>query len=326
MSNLWLALALVGTFMTIVLIGVIVDMLGRERNRPVALLQSQVGQVPQGTIDLRQQQLEGSVLDRAVVPAAKRIAGGIVRLTPIDLYARVREHLVLAGNPEGWDAERIVALKVVGAIAGVIGGVVVTTVVSLHGALSWILIAVVGVLGYLLPSLQVASMAAKRQKMIRRQLADVMDLLTISVEAGLGFDAAMAQVVKNVPGPLSEELARMLQEVQIGVSRADGFRHLAERTNVEELQGFVLSMIQADLFGVSIANVLRSQSKELRQKRRQRAEELAQQIPVKLLFPMIFLVLPALFVVVLGPGAIKIYQEFFTHGGLGHSVSIPLGG
>ncbi len=315
MSNLWLSLALVGTFMAIFLVGVAVEMLSRERNRPVTLLQSQIGQVPGDTVDQRQLQLQGSVLDRAVLPAAKRVAHAFVHLTPVDLYSRVRENLVLAGNPEGWDAERIVALKVVGGVAGLVLGVVISSLLPLHGPLTWIFAAIIAVIGYLLPSMQVVSMAAKRQKMIRRQLADVMDLLTISVEAGLGFDAAMAQVVKNVPGPLAEELARLLQEVQIGVSRADAFRHLSDRTNVDELQGFVLSMIQADLFGVSIANVLRAQSKELRLKRRQRAEEIAQQIPVKLLFPMIFLVLPALFIVVLGPGALKIYDQFFGSGG-----------
>jgi tight adherence protein C len=163
-----------------------------------------------------------------------------------------------------------------------------------------------------MPGAQVSTMAAKRQRAIQRQLPDVMDLLTISVEAGLGFDAALSQVTKNVPGPLAEEIGRLLQEIQIGSSRAEAFRHLGERTNVAELQSFTLSMIQADLFGVSIANVLRAQSTELRQKRRHRAEELAQKIPVKLLFPMIFLVLPALFVIILGPGAIKIYQQFFS--------------
>lgn len=183
-------------------------------------------------------------------------------------------------------------------------------IVPLRPVLEIVFIALVAAVGYTLPSAQIKTMAAKRQRTIRKQLSDVMDLLTISVEAGLGFDAALAQVTKNVPGPLAEEIGRLLQEAQIGVSRPDTFRHLAERTNVPELQGFVLSMIQADLFGVSIANVLRSQSQELRHKRRQRAEETAQKIPVKLLFPMIFLVLPALFIVVLGPGAIKIYQQF----------------
>ena len=145
-------------------------------------------------------------------------------------------------------------------------------------------------------------------------MPDTMDLLTISVEAGLGFDAALAQVVKNVPGPLSEEIARMLQEMQIGVSRAEAFRHLNDRTEVPELDGFVLSMIQADKYGVGVAKVLRAQATELRQKRRQRAEEVAQKVPLKLLFPTIFLVLPAMFIVILGPGAIKAYQTLFGVG------------
>ena len=163
--------------------------------------------------------------------------------------------------------------------------------------------------GYTFPSAGLASRASKRQKEIRKAMPDTMDLLTISVEAGLGFDAALAQVVKNVPGPLSEEIARMLQEMQIGVSRTEAFRHVNDRTEVPELDGFVLSMIQADKYGVGVAKVLRAQSTELRQKRRQRAEEVAQKVPLKLLFPMIFMVLPAMFIVILGPGAIKVYRD-----------------
>ena len=310
MSNLWLVLAMVGTFLTIFLVGVVIDALMRERNRPVALLQSQVGQVTD-SVDLRQQELEGSAVDRMIMPSAKRLGRGVVRLTPFDLNARIHEQLVLAGNPPGWDAERVVALKIVGGIIGVVGGALLMTLVPISGWLKIIFVVVIGLIGYTMPSSQVRSMAAKRQHTIQKQLPDVMDLLTISVEAGLGFDAALAQVTKNVPGPLAEELSRLLQEVQIGVSRADAFRNLSTRTNVPELQSFTLSMIQADLFGVSIANVLRAQSRELRQKRRQRAEEIAQKIPVKLLFPMIFMVLPALFIIVLGPGAIQIYNQFF---------------
>jgi tight adherence protein C len=281
----------------------------RERNRPVALLQSQLGTVS-SPVDLRQQQLQGSALERILLPGAKRIGRSLVRLTPFDLDRKVAEQLVYAGNPPAWDAERVVALKVVFAIGGGIGAGALMAIVPLRPVLEIVFIALVGAVGYSLPTAHVKSIAAKRQQTIRKQLSDVMDLLTISVEAGLGFDAALAQVTKNVPGPLAEEISRLLQESQIGVSRPDSFRHLAERTNVPELQGFVLSMIQADLFGVSIANVLRSQSQELRHKRRQRAEETAQKIPVKLLFPMIFMVLPALFIIVLGPGAIKIYQQF----------------
>jgi tight adherence protein C len=310
MSSLWLALTLVGTFLTIFAVGVLVDMLVREKNRPVTLLQSSVGQVTD-SVDLRQQELSGSALERVVLPSAKRLGQAVMRLTPFDLYARINEKLVLAGRPVGLDAERVVALKIVGAVAGIVGGVLLSALVPVAPLLRVLVVVLVALVGYVLPGIQVGALAAKRQKLIQRQLPDVMDLLTISVEAGLGFDAALSQVTKNVPGPLAEEIGRLLQEMQIGASRIEAFRHLSERTNVPELQSFVLSMIQADLFGVSIANVLRAQSRELRSKRRQRAEEIAQKIPVKLLFPMIFLVLPALFIVVLGPGAIKIYHQFF---------------
>jgi tight adherence protein C len=131
------------------------------------------------------------------------------------------------------------------------------------------------------------------------------------VEAGLGFDAALGQVVRSTEGPLAQEIARMLQEMQVGVSRADALRAMAERNDVEELRGFVLAMVQAEQFGVSISKVLRSQAKQLRLKRRQRAEEKAMKVPVKILFPLIFCILPAMFVVLLGPGIIRVMQEFF---------------
>ena len=309
MSDIWLVLAMVGTFTTVLLVFVVVDMRARERNRPVTLLQSQIGSVAD-TFD--QRSLEGSALSRVVMPGVKKIGRGVQRLTPFDMADRINTKLVLAGSPEGWDAERVVALKIIGGIGGLVGGLLLMGMLPVSPMFKLLGIILFTLIGYVIPSTQVNAMAAKRQRLMQKQLADVMDLLTISVEAGLGFDQALSQVVKNVPGPLAEEMSRLLQEIQIGVGRGDAFRHLGERTNVPELEGFVLSMIQADLFGVSIANVLRAQSKELRVKRRQRAEEIAQKIPVKLLFPMIFMVLPALFIIVLGPGAIQIYHQFFA--------------
>jgi tight adherence protein C len=311
MSSLWLALTLVGAFLAIFMIGVLLDMFMRERNRTVTLLETSLGQVTD-SVDLREEDLSGSALNRIVLPAAKRVGKGLVRLTPFDLNARINEKLILAGSPTGWDPERVVALKILGGVAGFVGGVLLAALLPIAALLKVLFVVLFALTGYVVPGVQVSAMATKRQRAIQKQLPDVMDLLTISVEAGLGFDAALSQVTKNVPGPLAEEIGRLLQEVQIGSSRAEAFRHLGDRTTVPELQSFTLSMIQADLFGVSIANVLRAQSKELRQKRRQRAEELAQKIPVKLLFPMIFLVLPALFVIVIGPGAIKIYEQFFS--------------
>ena len=309
MSSFWLGLALVGTFLTIMLVGVVIDMLLREKHRPVSLLQAQVGEV-QHVPDLREEALQGSAFQRAVMPGAVRLGRAVDRLMPYDMHKRVDQLLVYAGSPAGWDAERVISLKIVGAVGGLILGLFVGALLP-WGGVSFILAAAFfAVFGYLVPGAYIGGKARSRQKTIQRMLPDVMDLLTISVEAGLGFDAALAQVVKNVPGPLSEEIGRLLQEMQIGVSRADAFRHLSDRTDVDDLRAFVLSMIQADLFGVSLANVLRAQAHEQRQKRRQRAEEIAMKIPVKIVLPLIFCVLPALFVVVLGPGIITAFESF----------------
>jgi len=149
-----------------------------------------------------------------------------------------------------------------------------------------------------------------RQHELRIMLPDVLDLLTISVEAGLGFEQALDRTISAVPGALSDEFARMLGEVRAGASRADAMRAMEQRTDVPEVRSFVLAILQADTFGVSIGRVLRAQSEEMRIKRRQLAQEQAQKAPVKMLIPMVFCVFPALFVVVLGPAVINIRDAF----------------
>ena len=311
-SQVWLGLALIGTFLTVVMLGLAVEMAIGGRRRYVSALRTQVGDIAETMANLRQEQLRRSALERLVFPFAGKVISSITRLTPLDLYGRTNRLIVLAGSPPGVTAERIVAFKIVFGIAGVVSGVAVSSALPLPGSATVLSAGFFGLLGYTIPSVSISARASKRQKEIRKALSDTMDLLTISVEAGLGFDAALAQVVRNVPGPLSQEVARTLQEMQIGVSRIDALRHLSDRTEVEELDGFVLAMIQADKYGVGVANVLRGQSTELRHKRRQRAEETAQKVPLKLLFPTIFMLLPALFVVILGPGAIKVYETFFA--------------
>ena len=311
-STLWLGLALIGTFFTVFMVGLLVEMVLSSRRHYVSVLQTQVGDTPETLANLRDEQLRKSALERLVLPAAGKLIRSIVRHTPLDLYGRTSRLIVLAGNPPGLKAERVVAFKVVFAIVGLVCGMAISSVLPLPGSVKLAAIVLFALMGYTIPSAAVSAKASKRQKEIRKNLSDTMDLLTISVEAGLGFDAALAQVVRNVEGPLSQEIARTLQEMQIGVPRMEALRNLSDRTDVEELDGFVLSMIQADKYGVGVANVLRGQSKELRQKRRQRAEETAQKVPLKLLFPTIFMVLPALFIVILGPGAIKVYETFFN--------------
>ncbi len=162
-----------------------------------------------------------------------------------------------------------------------------------------------------LPNKRLDAKVAERELAIRRALPDTLDLLTICVESGLGFEQALDRVVENVPGPLSREFARMLGEVTAGSSRADALRNLQERIDSEEVRSFVLAMIQADTFGVSIGRVLRGQSDEMRIRRRQEAQEKAQKAPVKMLIPMVFCIFPSLFIVILGPAALNIINSGF---------------
>jgi len=166
------------------------------------------------------------------------------------------------------------------------------------------------VAGFFAPDLWLMQLRQKRHDAIRKALPDMLDMLTISVQAGLGFDMAMTKLVRNTSGPLSQEFARMLNEVQAGVSRRDAFRHLAARTDVPELEAFIVAMVQADVFGVSISGILHTQSFELRKKRRQHGEEVAQKAPVKMVFPIILCILPATMLVILGPAIVAIGRAF----------------
>jgi tight adherence protein C len=247
--------------------------------------------------------------DRVVSPGMQRLADLGRRFTPSNQADRIRRKLDLAGNPPNWDVDRVIAFKVLGLFAGLALGLVVGAV--WNGFLSAVALGVAGaVLGFFTPNMVLHQAAHNRSERIRRELPDALDLLTISVEAGLAFDAALSQVARNTVGPLADEFFRVLQEMQIGMGRTDAMRALGERTDVEELRSFVTAMVQADAFGIPIANVLRVQASEMRVKRSQRAEETAQKIPVKILFPLIFCILPSLFIVVLGPAVISIYDAF----------------
>jgi tight adherence protein C len=260
--------------------------------------------------DLRNRELAEPARDRVWSPLYRVALAVGRRLTPVGAKQNLQRKLLMAGSPIGWDADRVLAAKVGGLAAGILLGVLL--VVGLPLPLAAVLAACLALclLGYFAPNIVLLNKVQRRQTLIRRTLPDSIDLLTISVEAGLGFDAALAHVSRNTTGPLADEFYRTLQEVQLGRSRSEAMRNLADRSSVPELSAFVLAMVQADVFGISVANVLRIQSREMRKKRRQLAEERAMKVPIKVLFPVLFCIFPALFVVILGPAIMRIAAAF----------------
>jgi tight adherence protein C len=231
-----------------------------------------------------------------------------VRLSPSGVGNSMQRRLDVAGNPEGWTQDRILAVK---ALALVAFGSVGALLALKHPALLVVTVGIGAAAGFFLPDVMLYNAGLKRQQQLALTLPDAIDLLTICVEAGLGFDAALAQVARNVKGPLAAEFARVLQEMQIGKSRGEAMRALAERTTSPELRAFVSALTQSTELGIPVANVLREQAREMRVRRRQRAEAQAQRIPVKITFPLIGCLFPALFVVVLGAGVIQLAHSLF---------------
>jgi tight adherence protein C len=251
---------------------------------------------------------------RVGAPLLRRLAAIGRRLDPTGQTNRMRRRLDLAGNPDGWDVDRLLAFKTVGLVVGFLVGVALALAVSWSAGPTLALVVGTTLLGWLVPDLILYQVAYDRTQRMRRELPDALDLLTISVESGLSFDGALAQVARNAEGPLAGEFFRVLQEMQIGVGRTAAIRAMGERTDLPDLRQFAGAMVQADAFGIPIANVLRVQAREMRIKRSQRAEEQAQKVPVKILFPLIFCIFPMLMVVILGPSVVTIARTLFGIG------------
>ncbi|WP_205474696.1 type II secretion system F family protein [Nocardioides sp. SYSU D00038] len=255
-------------------------------------------------------ELDKPFADRVIEPLQQRALAVGRRLSGSDAAERIRRKLELAGNPAGWTVDRVVSGKVIAAVVGLLVGLAFSFMLAPSTGVR-LLLAVGGlVAGFFGPNLYLYQRAYERAERLQRDLPDAVDLLTISVESGLGFDAAVQQVAQNTEGPLAEEFSRVLREMQIGQGRADALRAMSERTNVADLKTFVGAMVQADSFGIPVAQVLRVQSAEMRVKRRQRAEEKAQQVPVKITVPLIFCILPCLFMAVMGPAVLSIMDSF----------------
>jgi tight adherence protein C len=254
-------------------------------------------------------ELDRSFADRVLEPLQRRALGLGRRLSGADSAERVRRKLDLAGNPRDWSVDRVISAKVIGAVALAVVGPAVAVLLGLSASIIVVALPIGAVLGFFVPDLYLHQRAYDRAERIQRELADAIDLMTISVESGLGFDAAVQQVARNTEGPLADEFARVLREMQLGMGRSEALRALADRSSIDDLKSFVSAMVQADSFGIPIAQVLRVQSVEMRVKRRQRAETKAQQVPVKITVPLIFFILPTLFVAVLGPAALSIMDN-----------------
>ncbi|GAA1745304.1 tight adherence protein C [Dietzia kunjamensis subsp. schimae] len=230
------------------------------------------------------------------------------RVTPTGTIRRLEKLTLRAGRPKGWSIQRLVVAKIVLPLVVILLGLLLLR--AKPEPLLLLLTLGTAAVCYFLPELLLSSRSQERNDEIQLELADTLDQMTIAVEAGLGFDAAMARAGRNGTGPLAQELVRTLQEIQVGQLRRNAYENLALRTDVPDLRRFVRAIIQADAYGISVADVLRTQASEMRLKRRQRAEEKAQQVPVKVIFPLLTCILPVLFIVLLGPTAINMMEAF----------------
>jgi tight adherence protein C len=310
--TLMLVIGLVGIFASIALTLSVIGVATSEK-RAVGRSLAAIRAINSAPEELRGE-IDRPFSERVLVPTLERFVGIGKRVTGQDTTARIRQKLDQAGNPKGWTVERVLGAKFVGFVVLLVVSILVTMIVGLSLPVTVVVCVGLTMLGFAVPNLLLHQKAYDREQSMRKDLPDALDLLTISVEAGLGFDAALTRVAQQTEGQLADEFARVLQEMQIGMGRAQAIRAMGDRTKLADLRGFATAMVQADAFGIPIGQVLRVQSGEMRIKRRQRAEELAQKVPVKILFPLIFCILPTLFATILGPAGITIMENM---GGMG---------
>ncbi len=260
----------------------------------------------EGTTDMRELALAEGAGTRVVAPAMQWLLIRVRRVTPAGWLEGLERRIVLAGLDARWPLERVVAFQALLAMTGTALGLLMTwgpltpKTVVMPTASALLLV--------WLPSIVVDRRGRARQRQIQRELPDAIDQITMGVEAGIGFEGALRRAAENGRGPLADEFFRMLKEMQIGVSRTAALRNMAGRSDVDDLHGFAVAVSQAEEYGLPIAQVLRVQAGELRTIRRQRAEEQAMKLPVKLIFPLGLCIFPAFFIVLLGPGVIRIWR------------------
>ncbi len=279
-------------------------------NRSVVSIEERLSQFAERPRTLEEIELEEPFYERVVKPTIAGISRLLGKLTPSQGAEKTRQMLVLAGNPYNMQTAEFMGMRILAAL--LLGGTAFGLTLVLAAPLMNILLYSAGVLliGYMLPLFWLRSRIKTRQKNILKALPDAIDLMTISVEAGLAFDGAMQRVADKWDNELAQEFARAIQEMRVGKTKREALREMVARTGVSDLSTFVASIIQADQLGVSIAKVLRVQSEQMRVRRRQRAEEQAHKAPILIMIPLVFLIFPATYIVILGPAVPKILEAF----------------
>ncbi|MCS7178499.1 MAG: type II secretion system F family protein [Anaerolineae bacterium] len=303
-----MVLILVGLLMVA---GLALVLIGRRAPRGEDALQARLVELGAmgRTATLEELELSLPFTERVIRPLLQAVSRLISRMTPAQTLQRTRRNLELAGLSQKIGPGEFVAIRYILCILLGGGAFLVLGPASIPTIQKIALIGAAFGLGFYLPGSWLGSRIRRRQQEILKSLPDALDLLTICVEAGLSFDAAMAKVVEKWDNELSRAFARVLQEIQLGRLRREALRNMADTMDVREVSSFVAALIQADQLGVSIAKVLRIQSDQMRVRRRQRAEELARQAPIKMIIPIVFLIFPALLIVLLGPGVIIVLRS-----------------
>ena len=290
--------------------GILLIVLGLAGSAPVDPVQARLTQL--GSMqakNLEELELQAPFIERTLRPLVARLSQTSNRVASSSVRATTEKRLALAGNPGDMRVADWLGIKAVGAIVGAILFFFLFAIVGLLGfpfVIGALMALIGGIFGYIAPEFWLGRKVKARQKAILLMIPDALDLLTISVRAGLGFDAALGKVVEKLQGPLSDEFRRALVEVRVGKARRDALRDIVPRTEVAPLTNFIGAIIQAEQLGVSISKVLQVQSEQLRIERRQRAEEQAAKAPIKMLFPLVGCIFPSLFIIILGPAIILI--------------------
>lgn len=283
--------------------------MGMRASKSAVKIEERLAQYSEMPVTIEELELALPFSERVVAPIFLRLTRSASRLTPRTNVEILRQKLLEAGSPSKIGPSEFLGLRIV--VGGFAGGAFFLMFAITGAPLMQLLLfpIVIAGIGYIIPGVWLSRKIKDRKQEIQLALPDAIDLLTISVEAGLGFDPALQRVAEKWDNQLAAEFRRLLSEVRMGKSRREALREMANRINVDDLNVFIASIVQADQLGVSISQVLRVQSKQMRLRRRQRAEEKAHKAPIKMLFPMILLIFPAMYVVILGPAVPQIMNS-----------------